>query len=105
MTNNTVRCGDANPNGNISFYFKGSCKKELPMQDAFRCTGCGGWFHRECIFEHFESEEGHSKAHNALRKIKQYIGKTMTTMEVSPIKKLCNEGLDRSPPSRSFLPI
>ena len=101
-------CGDANPGGNISFYFKGGCKKAIPLKDAFRCTGCGGWFHHQCIFEHFESEEGHSRAHFALRQIKDFLKQNknikISLRDVSTLFNLIEEGLDRSPPSRSLLP-
>lgn len=52
-------CGDANPKGNIALHYKGACKKELKIEDAYRCTGCGGWFHKDCIMEHFKLEEKH----------------------------------------------
>jgi hypothetical protein len=67
-----VRCGDANPNGNIAFYYLGGCEKELDIKDSFRCVGCGGWFHLDCILKHFELEEGHDNARNALKQIKEY---------------------------------
>ena len=75
-------CGDANPRGNITMTYKGGCRKHVKITEAYRCTGCGGWFHRDCIFEHFERENGQSKAHNALRKILdnakyQHDGKTI----------------------------
>lgn len=54
-----VKCGDANPKGNIALTYKGGCGKELDMKDAYRCTGCGGWFHKECLIKHFEMEKDH----------------------------------------------
>lgn len=101
-------CGDANPNGNISFRFKGSCGKPVPFKDAYRCTGCGGFFHRDCIFEHFEKEEGHSVAHNALRKIKDQMDRAFTTnTEIgwSKIRQWCDEGLSREFQRKSLLPF
>jgi len=40
-----IKCGDANPEGNIAMFFKGGCGKELDIMEAYRCTGCGGYFH------------------------------------------------------------
>lgn len=54
-----VRCGDANPKGNIYMTFKGGCERNLNIADAYRCTGCGGWFHKDCILKHFEEEKSH----------------------------------------------
>ena len=54
---NKVLCGDANPKGNIELTRKGGCRKELDIKDAYRCTGCGSWFHKKCIIEHFKLEE------------------------------------------------
>jgi len=76
-----VRCGDANPKGNISLFYKGGYKKELNIENAYRCVGCGGWFHLDCILKHFELEEGHDVARNALRKIKDYT-KDKTIIEI-----------------------
>ena len=56
---NKIQCGNANPKGNVSLFYKGGCKKELELKDAYRCTGCGGWFHKECILKHFELEREH----------------------------------------------
>jgi len=99
MDKHEVICGDANPKGNIGLYFKGCCKKKLPIEEAYRCTGCGGWFHRDCIFEHFEKEERHSSAHNALKKIQDYCNNCEGNIDKLIIRGLCNHGLDRS-----FLP-
>jgi hypothetical protein len=57
MNNEIVKCGDANPKGNISLIYKGGCGEILPMHAAYRCTGCGGWFHINCIFKHFKLEK------------------------------------------------
>lgn len=53
------KCGDANPNGNVALTYKGGCMGKLDLKDAYRCTGCGGWFHKDCIFKHFELEKEH----------------------------------------------
>jgi hypothetical protein len=96
-----VRCGDANPNGNVWFLFKGGCGKDLDIKDAYRCTGCGGFFHLDCIFKHFELEEGHDYARNALAKIKTFVlESTMHIKERRKIQSLIREGLDRKPESR-----
>lgn len=86
-----VTCGDANPKGNISFTFKGGCREELDIREAYRCTGCGGWFHLDCILKHFELEEGHDVARNCLKKI----------LDISlsrRIIELCQEGLKPNRP-------
>ena len=95
-----IICGDANPKGNVYLTAKGGCRKELDIKDAYRCTGCGVWFHRDCIFKHFEQEEGHSVAHNALAEIKKIV---LEKSEVNcgidilePIFDLCKKGLDRT---------
>ena len=74
-----IKCGDANPKGNVSFLYKGGCGKELNIKDAYRCTGCGGWFHKKCILKHFKLEKTHDFGRNSLRKeiiyrIKNYGG-------------------------------
>ncbi len=53
------QCGDANTNGNVYLTYKGGCRKPLHIQDAYRCTGCGGWFHKDCILKHFQEEKDH----------------------------------------------
>jgi len=63
-----VKCGDANPRGNIEFTYKGGCKKELDTTETYRCVGCGGWFHKECIIKHFELEKDHDYGRNELKK-------------------------------------
>lgn len=50
-------------------YYKWACKKELDINEAYRCTWCWAYFHRDCIFNHFEQEEWHSISHNALYNI------------------------------------
>ena len=62
-----VECGNANPNGNIALKYKGGCGKELNIKDAYRCTGCGGWFHKECILKHFKEEQKHDVGRNNLK--------------------------------------
>jgi len=62
-----INCGDANPNGNVEFTYKGGCKKALKIKDAYRCVGCGGYFHKECILEHFELEKAHDIGRNKLK--------------------------------------
>lgn len=83
-----VTCGNANPNGNIALKFKGGCNEELNILDAYRCTGCGGWFHLDCILKHFELEEGHDNARNALKNI----------------MALCEQGLKQNKPIKRFFP-
>lgn len=81
-----VVCGDANPGGNVAFTFKGGCRKEVDITDAYRCVGCGGWFHYDCILKHFEEEFDHDKARSALKQIKD-----STTSDT--IRAICDEGL------------
>lgn len=63
-----MKCGDANPKGNIELFYKGGCRKELKMKDAYRCVGCGGYFHKECILKHFELEKECDIGRNNLKK-------------------------------------
>ena len=101
-----IKCGDANPEGNVEMFFKGGCKKELDFADAYRCTGCGGYFHLDCIFEHFELEAGHDYSRNALRKIKDLLKippkVSLTPTDWKKIMQLVNEGLERKPVKKSF---
>lgn len=69
-----MQCGDANPKGNIQLFFKGACKKELKVKDIYRCTGCGGRFHKDCILKHFELEKQHDYGRAKVKKeIEAYI--------------------------------
>ena len=86
-----IKCGDANQNGNVAINYKGSCGKELKIEEAYRCVGCGGWFHLDCIYEHFKLEEGHDNCRYYLNKIAKH-----TTSK--KIKKLCQLGLDNQKP-------
>lgn len=54
-----VECGNANPKGNVALTFKGGCMKKFDIELAYRCTGCHGWFHGDCILKHFQLEESH----------------------------------------------
>lgn len=103
--NNPIRCGDANPNGNVSLSFKGGCGKEVDFDDMYRCTGCGGRFHRECIFDHFEFEEGHSVAHRSLHKIREKVKRDMRHCHMKEaILIFCRQGLSRERQKISFIP-
>lgn len=98
-----IKCGDANPNGNVWMFAKGGCGKEVELKDAYRCTGCGVFFHLDCIFNHFEMEKGADYARNALKKIFDHI--TITTTrggkpDENKILKLAVKGLDRKPKAR-----
>ena len=61
------KCGDANPQGNIAMHYEGGCGCEVGLSEAYRCVGCGGWFHRDCILRHFELEKKHDTGRNELR--------------------------------------
>lgn len=50
-------CGNASDN--LYLTFKGGCRDALTYKDAYRCTGCGGRFHKDCILKHFELEKEH----------------------------------------------
>ncbi len=54
-----MKCGDANPSGNIALFYKGSCAQVLDISDAYRCTGCDARFHKFCILSHFRLEKEH----------------------------------------------
>jgi hypothetical protein len=93
-----IKCGDANPKGNILMLFKGGCGNELDIKDAYRCTGCGGFFHLECIFKHFELEKDHDYARSALTKIKYYANyklRVKLPLRGKHILKLADQGLDK----------
>jgi hypothetical protein len=92
-----IKCGDANPGGNVFMRFKGGCGEELDIRDAYRCTGCGGFFHLDCIFKHFELENKHDYAHNSLRRLAKFIKKRLTDKDVASALRLIKKGLDRMP--------
>ena len=54
---NKAKCGEAG--GNVELWYRGGCKQELDKTEAYRCTGCGAWFHLDCIQKHFEEEKAH----------------------------------------------
>lgn len=83
-----IKCGDANPKGNIALFYKGGCKKPLKIEEAYRCVGCGGYFHLDCILKHFELEEGHDNARYYLKKIQE---RTKDNM----VKRYCRLGLEK----------
>lgn len=93
-----LSCGDANSNGNVAIWYKGGCQKRLVMKDSYRCTGCGGWFHFDCIFNHFELERDHSRAHNALKVIEE----KADCLSSDEIKALASAGLIREEPKTFF---
>jgi len=65
MTDQTILCGNASDN--LYLTFKGGCRKELTYQECYRCTGCGGRFHKDCILEHFKLEAKHDWGRQAER--------------------------------------
>lgn len=93
-----IKCGDANPNGNVELFFRGGCKEEIKIEESYRCTGCGGFFHLECIFKHFELEKDHDYARNALRELKDKIEKDMNKCqrtERRDLLEIIKKGLDK----------
>jgi len=83
-------CGQAG-NG-INLLMKGGCGKQLEIKDAYRCTGCGKWFHLDCIHKHFQLEEHNDDARFYLRKIQE---RTKDNM----IKRYCRKGLEIKKPT------
>lgn len=82
MVSQFIKCGDANPNGNVFAFFKGGCKKMIDKLEAYRCTECGGWFHKECILKHFELEKEHDWGREEERKhIKDIINRELISVE------------------------
>lgn len=49
-------CGEANKGGNVQLTYRGGCGEVVILDDAYRCGGCGGWFHKDCMYKHFELE-------------------------------------------------
>lgn len=83
-----VKCGDANPKGNIALYYKGGCRGKLELKDAYRCASCGGWFHLDCLLNHFEEEKGHDNA-------RYYLKKILETSKENTIKNFAKKGLEK----------
>lgn len=84
-------CGEVG--GNVSLLMKGGCGKPVDLEDAYRCTGCGKWFHLDCIFNHFEQEHDDAR----------YYLKLIEDRTSDPInKKYCKLGLERKKPSISL---
>lgn len=46
MENNDVKCGGENS--------LGGCGKDIPLSDAYRCSDCEQYFHRDCLRQHCE---------------------------------------------------
>lgn len=89
MSNQKIEkeCGNANPKGNIALTYKGGCGKQIDIENAYRRTGCGGWFHKECILKHFKLEKDHDwgrheERKQIIRKLREY-QKTYPTMPLS----------------------
>lgn len=81
------KCGDAG-----LLKMKGACGEEVSLEEAFRCIGCGKWFHLDCIWDHFEQEEGQDRARFYLKKIQERAKDKLT-------KRYCRLGLERVKPS------
>lgn len=67
-TSEKTVCGDANPGGNVQMTHKGGCRESVEYKLAYRCVGCGVFFHRECIIKHFELEKEHDYGREEERK-------------------------------------
>ncbi len=91
-----MKCGDANPNGNISLFYKGGCKQNDKLENMYRCVGCGGWFHYKCILKHFELEEGHDNARNALKKLLDILNSECVTdiLTATYLEEIIQKGLE-----------
>ncbi len=52
-----VQCGSTNraedENGLFAI-FAGGCGKVVPLSFVYRCGECTAFFHRHCLYEHFE---------------------------------------------------
>lgn len=97
--------------GDIHLMVKGGCAKPVDLEKAYRCVGCGQWFHLDCIYNHFEQEEGNDNARFQLKKIKEYaeaqlpVGAKVYRDEHMPFMAILhcvNEGLKRVKPTISF---
>jgi hypothetical protein len=84
------QCGQAG-NG-VYLLMKGGCGKDMDIEETYRCIGCGKWFHLDCIFNHFEQEEGQDYARYYLKKIQE---RTKDNI----IKRFCRLGLERKKPT------
>lgn len=77
---NKILCGNAG-NG-IYLTFKGGCHEELTYNECYRCTGCGGRFHKDCIMEHFKLESNHDWGRQQERdKLKDGIQKLLPNID------------------------
>lgn len=86
-------CGQAGEG--IRLLMVGACGKPVSIEEAYRCIGCGKWFHLDCIFNHFEQEEGQDNARYYLKKIEE---RTKDNI----VKRYCRLGLERKKPSITF---
>ena len=84
---NEINCGDANPKGNIALTYKGGCGKNGLKTEMYRCTGCDGWFHKDCLIEHFKQEKLHDWGRKAEReKIKKDLLKIADKGELEQLR-------------------
>lgn len=90
MNKSIGKCGDANPNGNIALSYKGGCGLDLLISEAYRCTGCMGWFHKKCILAHFKMEKQHDWGRKKERK-----------EVLEEIRKVCKDLMIGVPPTRT----
>lgn len=87
-----VECGNANIGGNVALHYRGGCKKKILMEDAYRCTGCSGWFHKDCILEHFKLEKNHDWGRKEERKnIDQEIRTAVEVREKEIVKGIMDQ--------------
>jgi len=59
-------CGSASDS--LYLTFKGGCRQKLDINECYRCVGCGGRFHKDCIKKHFELEKKDDIGRNNLKK-------------------------------------
>lgn len=89
-------CGDASLDGSVKMTFQGGCRKEVDLEDSYRCTGCGGRFHLACIEEHFELEEDCDVARVALKKLERiFVQCTPVPGFTDKISEIIQQGLKR----------
>ena len=83
-----VECGNANLKGNVALTYKGGCGKKLNIKDAYRCGGCGGWFHKECMYKHFELEKEHD--YGRVKAVKGFVDGLIDQLKTGTIVEQVN---------------
>lgn len=59
--------------GNVYLKYKGGCEENDDIKNMYRCGGCGGWFHKDCLYKHFNLERRHDYgAYEAVKEFARY---------------------------------